>query len=90
MPTHPHNAFLQVWLELGIPGVAALALLIYFGMTTLTRARLSKAVTAAAAGAFAAIMVSLTVEASLWQVWRLAAMGLAASGVALAHALEKR
>jgi O-antigen ligase len=90
MPTHPHNAFLQVWLELGIPGVAALALFIYFGMTTLTRARLSKAVTAAAAGAFAAIMVSLTVEASLWQVWRLAAMGLAASGVALAHALEKR
>lgn len=90
MPTHPHNVFLQIWLELGLPGVAAFGAFIYLGVKTLLAARLSKAVTAAAGGAFAAILVSLTVEASLWQVWRLAAMGLAASGVALAHALEKR
>lgn len=90
MPTHPHNVFLQLWLELGVPGVAGVALFILSGMRALVAANLSKAVTAASVGAFVAILVSLMVEASLWQVWRLAAMGLAAAGVALAHGLEKR
>ncbi len=90
VPVHPHNVFIQVWLELGLPGVAALALFIYFGMKMLLRVKLSKAVGAASVGAFAAVLVSITVEGSLWQVWRLAAMALAASGIALAHGLEKR
>lgn len=90
MPTHPHNIFLQTWLELGLAGVASLALFIYFGFQILVKSTLSKAVGAASVGAFAAIMVSVTVEGSMWQVWRLAAMALAASGVALAHALERR
>ncbi|GJL91444.1 O-antigen ligase family protein [Hyphococcus sp.] len=90
IPNHPHNVFLQIWLELGLPGVAALAAFVWFGLAALLRARLSKAVGAAAAGAFVAILVSIMVEGSLWQVWRLAAMALAASGVALAHMLEKR
>lgn len=90
MPTHPHNVFLQVWLELGLPGVFAVAGFLFFGMRMLMRARLSRAVTAASVGAFVAILVSVMTEGSLWQVWRLAAMALAASGVALAHSLEKR
>ncbi|PQA88458.1 O-antigen ligase family protein [Hyphococcus luteus] len=90
IPIHPHNVFLQIWLELGLPGVAATALFLYFCLAALLRAQLSKAVSAAAAGAFVAIIVSILVEGSLWQVWRLAAMALAASGVALAHSLEKR
>lgn len=90
IPIHPHNVFLQIWLELGLPGVAATALFFYFCLAALLRAQLSKAVSAAAAGAFVAVIVSILVEGSLWQVWRLAAMGLAASGVALAHTLEKR
>ena len=71
-------------------GVVAAAGFIYFGLAALMRATLSKAVGAAAVGAFVAIIVSIMVEGSLWQVWRLAAMALAASGVALAHILEKR
>ena len=90
IPIHPHNVFLQLWLELGIPGVAATAAFIWFGLTALLRAHLSRAVGAAIAGAFVAILISVMVEGSLWQVWRLAAMALAASGVALAHMLEKR
>ena len=89
-PNHPHNVFLQIWLELGLPGVAATAAFIWFGLSALMRAQLSRAVGAASAGAFVAIVVSVMVEGSLWQVWRLAAMALAASGVALAHMLEKR
>lgn len=90
IPIHPHNVFLQIWLELGLPGVAATALFLYFSLAALTRAELSKAVSAAAAGAFVAVVISIQVEGSLWQVWRFAAMGLAAAGVALAHTLEKR
>lgn len=90
IPVHPHNLFVQTWLELGVPGIAAFALFIYFGMAALLRAKISKAVGAAIVGAFAAVLISITVEGSFWQVWRLAAMGLAASGIALAHALEKR
>jgi len=90
IPNHPHNVFLQIWLELGVPGVVAVAAFIWYGLAALLRARLSKAVGAAAVGAFVAILVSVMVEGSLWQVWRLAAMALAASGVALAHMLEKR
>ncbi|WP_411816637.1 O-antigen ligase family protein [Hyphococcus sp. DH-69] len=89
-PNHPHNVFIQVWLELGVPGIAALTIFLYYGLITLLRANLSKAVSAASVGAFAAILVSVTVEGSLWQVWRMAAMALAASGVALLHSLEKR
>ena len=63
---------------------------VWFGLAALLRARLSRAVGAAIAGAFVAILVSIMVEGSLWQVWRLAAMALAASGIALAHMLEKR
>ena len=90
IPIHPHNVFLQIWLEFGIPGVAATALFLYFSLAAIARASLSKAVSAAAAGAFVAVIVSIQVEGSLWQVWRFAAMGLAAAGVALAHTLEKR
>ncbi|MEZ5891928.1 MAG: O-antigen ligase family protein [Parvularculaceae bacterium] len=90
MPTHPHNGFLEIWLELGVPGVVFTALFLYVGLRSLLRAQLSKAVGAAAAGAFVAILVSVMIEASIWQVWRLAAMALAAAGVALAHGLEKR
>jgi O-antigen ligase len=90
IPIHPHNVFLQVWLELGVPGVAAFAAFIWFGLAALLRAKLSKAVGAAAVGAFVAILVSVMVEGSLWQVWRLCAMALAASGAAIAHMLEKR
>ena len=89
-PNHPHNVFIQVWLELGVPGIAALLLFFYYGLKTLLRAGLSKAVSAAAVGAFAAILASVVVEGSLWQVWRMAAMALAASGVAFLHSLEKR
>ena len=88
MPNHPHNLFLQVWLELGLPGVIALGGFLYFGGRTFSGAALQKPIIAAAAGAFSAILVSLLVEGSLWQVWRFAAMGIAAMGVGLAHSIH--
>ncbi|NOX95880.1 MAG: O-antigen ligase family protein [Alphaproteobacteria bacterium] len=90
MPTHPHNVFLQIWLELGLPGVAAFGLFIHFGGTVLRRANLPVPNVAAIIGALAAITVSVLVEGSLWQVWRLAAMALAGMGIALSYSLHRQ
>ena len=88
MPLHPHNLYLQIWLELGVPGVLAFGGFLYWGAAAFARAGLEKPVIAAAVGAFAAVLASTLVETSLWQVWRFAAMGLAAMGVGLAHSLH--
>ncbi len=90
MPTHPHNVFLQVWLELGLPGVLSLAAALFFGMRLLQAANLSTPILAALAGAIATILVSVMVEGSIWQVWRLAAMALAGMGIALSYAIHQR
>ncbi len=89
MPTHPHNIFLQIWLELGLPGVFAIAAFVYFGMRVLRRAALPTAVITGMIGAVTAIAVSFLVEGSIWQVWRLAAIALAAMGVALSYSLYR-
>ncbi|MEM9495463.1 MAG: O-antigen ligase family protein [Pseudomonadota bacterium] len=89
MPTHPHNLFLQVWLELGLPGVLALAAAIYWGGNCLLGAERHVAVGAGLCGAIAAIVVSMMVEGSLWQVWRMAAMALAGMGVALSYSITE-
>ncbi|MCA8888565.1 MAG: O-antigen ligase family protein [Parvularculaceae bacterium] len=90
MPTHPHNLFLQVWLELGIVGVLSLAALCVFGVrAALNFVQLGGAMAAAAmTGAAAAICLSFQVETSLWQVWRLAAIALAVLGVALSYSIN--
>lgn len=89
MPTHPHNIFLQVWLELGLPGVLALALSFYFGAQSLLRHALPRSVVIGASGGVAAVLVSFMIEGSIWQVWRLAAIALAAMGVALSYSLYR-
>ncbi|MBI1365539.1 MAG: hypothetical protein GC153_06230 [Alphaproteobacteria bacterium] len=87
-PIHPHNVFLQIWLELGLPGVALAALFIFASGRALADARPGRATRAAIAGAAAATLVSFLDEASLWQVWRLAAIGLGAVGLALLRGFE--
>lgn len=85
---HPHNLFLQIWLELGVPGVIGFGGFLVWGGRALAQANLEKPITAAATGAFAAILASMMVETSLWQVWRFAAMALAGMGVGLSYSLH--
>jgi|GEM_PF-1298761 len=88
MPIHPHNIFLQIWMELGTAGLGLFGLAIFGCGLALIRASLPAAVAAGAAGAIGAVLVSVLVEASLWQVWRLSAAGLAALGVALSYSFN--
>lgn len=89
MPTHPHNVFLQIWLELGLVGVISMAAFIFCGLRALTQVNPRNGVAVAVSGALGAIAVSMFVEGSLWQVWRLAAMALAAMGAALVYSLYR-
>jgi O-antigen ligase len=86
---HPHNLFLQVWLELGLPGVIALGAFIYCAAAILMRAHFSRGVAAAIGGAVVVFFGTFMVGGSLWEVWRFASIALAAMGAALAHALER-
>jgi len=89
VPTHPHNVFLQIWLELGVPGVLlAAGAIISAAAAVLLRAPLTRPAMTAIAGILAASWVSFLVEASLWQVWRLSAIGLALAACGLIAARE--
>jgi exopolysaccharide production protein ExoQ len=82
MPLHPHNAALQAWLELGLPGAAAFAALVVLALAWATR--LARA---AQAGAVAVIVAALgfgSLSFGLWQNWWLATLALAAALTAAA------
>ena len=76
LPLHPHNAALQVWLELGAVGaVLAMALV---GLTVSRVGRLSrqKVDRAAALGYITAAFVIAYFSYGIWQTWWLAALWL--------------
>ena len=85
IPLHPHNAALQLWLELGAPGAAFGALIfawIFAAVETL-RAR-DPALGAAAAGVTSAYLVIGGLSFGVWQEWWI---GLAALAFILANGL---
>lgn len=89
-PTHPHNLFLQVWLELGLPGVLSLCAALYFGMRRLAAIEPQRLAFAAIAGVAAATYISFMLEASMWQAWRIAVLALAAFGGALSYSCQRQ
>lgn len=87
-PLHPHNIFLQIWLELGAFGVLTIAAALWFGLQRLVEIPPRRAAFAAIAGAAAASYISFMFEASLWQSWRIAVLSLAVFGGALSYSLN--
>ncbi len=76
MTLHPHNAALQVWLELGIPGaLLAAGLLAVIARHMRPRKRELRA---AQAAAFVAALTVAGLSFGIWQNWWLAALGLLA------------
>ncbi|HEY1799198.1 MAG TPA: O-antigen ligase family protein [Stellaceae bacterium] len=77
LPLHPHNAALQVWLELGavgvLPCVALLALLWY----RVAGAAWPRLYGAAAAGSLAAALTVGFLSYGVWQEWWLGTLALA-------------
>jgi O-antigen ligase len=82
---HPHDAALQIWLELGVAGAILAALAWAFVFRRLARDRRSP-VAAAAAGSAAVYLFFGAVSFGVWQEWWLALGALTAMIAALATA----
>jgi O-antigen ligase len=69
MPLHPHNAALQVWLELGAPGAVLFALLVATLWGTLARVEWPGLFAAAAGGSLTIAFVGCFATYGIWQEW---------------------
>jgi O-antigen ligase len=71
LPLHPHNAALQIWLELGLVGaIAAAAAMLALGR----RIRGDRATRAALAGTLLAACTVGSVGYGIWQGWWMGAL----------------
>jgi O-antigen ligase len=69
MPLHPHNAGLQVWLELGAPGAVLFALLSAIAWGALARVPWPALFAAAAGASLANAFLGCFVTYGVWQEW---------------------
>jgi O-antigen ligase len=76
MPLHPHNAALQVWLELGAPGAVLFALLVALVWGALARAEWPPLFAAAAGGSLTIAFVGCFGTYGIWQEWWLGTLSL--------------
>lgn len=86
MPLHPHNAALQVWLELGLIGAFGLAVLCASVPLACRRATWPRASMAAGLAVYTTAYVVAMLSFSLWQSrWNALLWLIAASTIALLH-----
>ena len=84
---HPHDAALQVWLELGMPGAVLFALLLGWFWLRLDRLAAPRLYVAAAGGGLTATLAPLFAAYGVWQEWWLGTLALALFlGLTLARA----
>jgi O-antigen ligase len=69
MPLHPHNAALQVWLELGAPGAALFALIVAIFWSAVSRVEWPPLFAAAAGAGLAIALVGCFTTYGIWQEW---------------------
>jgi exopolysaccharide production protein ExoQ len=69
LPLHPHNAALQLWLELGLPGAVLFALLGAWLWRALAAADWPRLYAAAAGGSLATALLATTGTYGIWQEW---------------------
>ena len=69
MPLHPHNAPLQLWLELGAPGAVLFALLVALVWLALARAEWPPLFSAAAGASLTTAFVGCFATYGMWQEW---------------------
>ncbi|MGH7030999.1 MAG: hypothetical protein ACREEZ_11290, partial [Stellaceae bacterium] len=69
LPLHPHNAALQLWLELGVPGAVFFALLVGCLWRALAAAKWPRLFAAAAGGSLATGFVATFATYGIWEEW---------------------
>jgi O-antigen ligase len=76
LPLHPHNAPLQLWLELGVPGVVLASLAVAALWLALAAAEWPRGFFAAAGGSLAAASVACLGTYGVWEEWWLGTLVL--------------
>ncbi len=74
LPLHPHNAPLQVWLELGVPGAVLFALLVALPWCGLATVPWPRIFVAAAGTSLAIALIASLATYGIWQEWWLATL----------------
>jgi exopolysaccharide production protein ExoQ len=69
LPLHPHNAALQMWLELGAPGAVLFAIFVAWLWRALGRVRWPPLYAAAAGGSLVTVLVVALGSYGVWQEW---------------------
>ena len=76
LPLHPHNALIQAWLELGVPGALIVGGLFACIIVSIWRGITGKLERAAACAAVAAAFVNAELSFGIWQGWWLSGLAL--------------
>jgi O-antigen ligase len=79
LPLHPHNAALQMWLELGLPGALLFSALLFLTAWRIAGAAISRLAKAVALATLASAFAVLHAAFGIWQSWWLGALGLIAA-----------
>ena len=79
MPLHPHNTPLQLWLELGVPGVLLAAILAVAVLLLAARHAAGTVARAASLATVTAVIAIASLSFSMWQSWWLGVVWLAAA-----------
>jgi O-antigen ligase len=74
LPLHPHNAPLQLWLELGVPGAVLFALMVGLAWQALAAAPWPQLFAAAAGASLAIALIASFASYGIWQEWWLATL----------------
>jgi exopolysaccharide production protein ExoQ len=74
MPLHPHNAPLQLWLELGVPGAVVFALLVALAWLGLAEVDWPRPFAAAAGASLMAALVASLASYGMWEEWWLSTL----------------
>jgi O-antigen ligase len=89
LPLHPHNVILQIWLELGLPGILLfVGLCIFIIMTSVNRSRM-RFESAMILGLFITILGISNVSFGMWQAWWIATIWLSVSFMLLVISSDK-
>jgi O-antigen ligase len=89
LPLHPHSMALQLWLELGLGGAAAMAAMLALAGFAIGRVASDRTMRAALAATFVASFVVAMVSYGFWQGWWLNAMMLTAVATLLPSRLAR-
>lgn len=78
IPLHPHNALIQIWLELGLVGLVIAAALFALIVASIPARPRNRAGPAAAIATFASAFAIAQLSYGIWQGWWMATLGIVA------------